>query len=202
MLYLTGGKIFTKLDLTAAYQQMLLDDESSKLVVINTHQGLYRYTRLPFGVVSAPAVFLRAMDSILQVMSHVICYIDDILITGTTVADHDSNLEELLKRLQEHGIRLKQEKCSFFKDSVEYLGHCISAKGVHTTKEKTQAILEAPEPKNIQELRSFLGLLNYYAKFIPNLASLLYPLHELLRKDCRWHGLRNVPKFLVRQRRR
>ena len=197
MTCLTGGKIFTKLDLTAAYQQMLLDDESSKLVVINTHQGLYRYTRLPFGVASAPAVFQRAMDSILQGMSHVICYIDDILVTGTTVAEHDSNLEEVLKRLQEHGIRLKQEKCSFFKDSVEYLGHRISANGVHTTKEKTQAIIEAPEPKNIQELRSFLGLLNYYAKFIPNLASLLYPLHELLRKDCRWHWTKKCSEVFV-----
>ena len=130
MICLMGGKIFTELDLTAAYQQMLLDDSSSKLVVINTHQGLYRYTRLPFGVASAPAVFQWATDSILQGMSHVICYIDDILITGTaaaehdnnlTAAEHDNNLEEVLKRLQEHGVRLKQEKCSFFKESVEYL---------------------------------------------------------------------------------
>ena len=105
------------------------------------------------------------MDSILLGMSHVICYIDDILITDATV----------FKRLQEHSVHVKQEKCSFFKDSVEYLGHHISEMGVHTTKEKMKAILEPPKPKNIQELRSFLGLLNYYAKFIPNLASLLYP---------------------------
>ena len=137
MICLTGGKIITDLDLTAAYQQMLLDDDSGKLVIINTHQGLNRYTRLLFRVASAPAVFQRAMDSILQGMSHVICYINNILITGTTPAKHDSNLEEVLKRLQEHGIRLKQEKCSLFKDSVEYLGHCISTDGVHTTKEKT-----------------------------------------------------------------
>ena len=132
MTCLTGGKIFTKLDLTAAYQQMLLDDDSSKLVVINTHQGLYRYRRLPFRVALAPAVFQWAMDSILQGMSHVICCVDDILITGTTTAEHDNNLEEVHKRLQEHGVCLKQEKCSFFKESVEYLGHRISADGVHT----------------------------------------------------------------------
>ena len=100
------------------------------------------------------------MDSILQEMSHVICYIDDILITGTTAAEHDNNLEEVLKRIQEHGVCLKQEKCSFFKESVEYLGHCIIADGVHTTKKKTQAISEAPGPRNVQELISFLGLLN------------------------------------------
>ena len=135
------------------------------MVVVNTHQGLYRYTRLPFGVASAPAVFQRAMDSILQGMSHVICYIDDILVTGATADEHDRNLDEVLRRLQEHGVGLKQEKCSFFNDSVEYLGHHISETGIHTTEEKTKAILDAPGPKNIQELRSFLGLLNYYAKF-------------------------------------
>ena len=183
MTCLTGGKMFTKLDLTAAYQQMLLDEDSSKLVVINTHQGLYRYTQLPFGVASAPAVFQRAMDSILQGISHVICYIDDILVIGVTEAEHDNNLDEVLRRLQEHGVHLKQEKCSFYQESVEYLGHHISVRGVHTTKDKTRAILDAPEPKNIQKLRSFLGLLNYYAKFIPSLASLLHPLNDLLRKD-------------------
>ena len=116
-------------------------------------------------------------------MSHVICYIDDILITGTTAAEHFNNLEEVFKRLQEHGVHLKQEKCSFFKESVKYFGHRISADGVHTTKEKTQVISEALKLRNVQELRFFLGLLNYYLKFIPNLASLLYLLHELLKKD-------------------
>jgi len=120
MACLTGGQLFTKLDLTAAYQQMLLDEESSKLVVINTHRGLYHYTRLPFGVASAPAVFQRAMDSILQGMPHVICFVDDILIIGATEAEHD-NLEELLRRLQDNGVWLKQEKCSFYQRLVEYL---------------------------------------------------------------------------------
>jgi len=131
-------------------------------------------------------MFPKAMDSILQGMPHVICFLDDILITGATEAEHDKNLEEVLRRLQDNGVRLKREKCSFYQRSVEYLGHCISADGVHTTKEKTQAMLDAPEPKNVQELQSFLGLMNYYAKLIPNLASILYPLHELLRKHQRW----------------
>ena len=114
------------------------------MVVVNTHKGLYCYTRLPFRIVSAPAVFQRAMDSILQRMSHVICCIDDILITAD---EHDRSLDEVLKRLQEHGVHLKQEKCSFFKESVEYLGHHITKTKVHTTEEKTKAILDAPELK-------------------------------------------------------
>ena len=130
-------------------------------------------------------------------MSHLICYIDDILVTGVTEAEHDNNLDEVLRRLQEHGVRLKQEKCSFYQESVEYLGHHISVKGVHTTKDKIRAILDAPEPKNIQELRSFLGLLNYYAKFIPSLASLLHPLNDLLRKDYKWQWTKQCSKIYV-----
>jgi len=92
------------------------------------------------------------------------------LITDATEAEHNENLEEVLRRLQDRGVWLKQEKCSFYQESVEYLGHRISENGVHITKEKMQAVLDASEPRNVQELQSFLGLLNYYAKFIPNLA--------------------------------
>ena len=183
---LTGGQRFTKLDLTAAYQQMLLDKESAKLVTINTHQGLYECNRLPFGVASAPAVFQRAMDTVLQGIPFVICYLDDILVTGRLDEEHRKNLEEVLSRLQRHGIRLKKEKCRFFSKSVEYLGHVINAEGVHTSPTKVKAIIEAPPPRNLQELRSFLGLINYYAKFIPNLSSSLHPLHALLKVGQSW----------------
>ena len=87
----TGGKVFTKLDLTAAYQQMLLDESSSNLVTINTTKGLFRYIRLPFGVASAPAVFQKTMETTLQGMPRVICYLDDILVTGRTEAEHAKN---------------------------------------------------------------------------------------------------------------
>ena len=174
---LTGGRKFTKLDLTAAYQQVPLDEASAKLVTVNTHQGLYEYTRLPFGVASAPAVFQRIMDTLLQGIPHVICYLDDILVTGSSDAEHFTNLREVLQRLQQHGVRLSKEKCVFFKDSVEYLGHHIDSKGIHTSPKKVEAFIEAPPPQNVQQLRSFLGLLNYYAKFLTNISSLLHPLH-------------------------
>ena len=174
-------------DLTSAYQQMELDSKSSKLVTINTHKGLYEFLRLPFGVSSAPALFQRTMDSILQGLPFVICYLDDILVSGRTTEEHLANLEEVFRRLKHHGIRLKKEKCSFFQLSVEYLGHQINAEGVHTSKKKVQAILEQRSPRNISELRSFLGMLNFYAKFLPNLSSLLHPLHLLLRESQRWN---------------
>ena len=142
---LTGGTKFTKLDLSAAYQQLSLDTESRKLVTINTHKGLFQFTRLPFGVASAPAVFQHTMDTILQGIPQVICNIDDILVTGKTEAEHLSNLV-VLKRLQEHGVGLKKEKCQFLQDSVEYLDHRIDAQEVHTSETKLKAIVEAPKP--------------------------------------------------------
>ncbi len=191
---LSGGKQFTTLDLTHAYNQLPLDPDSEKYAVVNTHRGLYRYKRLPFGIASAPALFQRMMDQILQGMAHVICYIDDICITGTTDEEHLANLAEVLRRLREHGVRLKKDKCRFLRDSVEYLGHRIDSKGLHATDSKLKAITEAPSPKNVQELRAFLGLLNYYGRFIPNRATLSQPLHQLLCKDSRWKWTKECDK--------
>jgi len=150
---LVGGQSFTKLDLRQAYQQMELEDEAKELVTINTHQGLYQFNRLPFGVASAPALFQRTRDTILRGIPHVICYIDDILVTGTTKEEDLANLEEVLKRLQKHRVKLKASKCFFFQDSVEFLGHTIDCKGLHTTSTKVKAVRNAPTPKNKHELQ-------------------------------------------------
>ncbi len=160
---------------------MVLEEESWKYVTINTHLGLYRCTHLPFSIASAPAIFHRAMDIILQGLLHVQCYIDDVLITGVDEEEHIHNVEEVVARLQSHGIRVKSSKCAFLQDSVEYLGHHIMAKGLHTTIKKVEAVLLAPTPKNQQERRSILGLLHYYGKFITSLGSLLHPLNHLLK---------------------
>ena len=157
-----------------------------KYVTINTHRGLYRCTRLPFGVASAPALFQKLMDSVLQGIQHVICYIDNILVTSSSGEEHLRNLATVFKRLQDHGFRLKQEKCAFLQESVEFLGHKIDAEGLHTLPGKIEAVVNAPEPRNIQELRSFLGLLNYYGKFLPNLSSVVHPLNSLLQKSKQW----------------
>ena len=146
-------------------------------VTVNTHQGLYQYTRLPFGVASAPAIFQRLMDRILQGIPRVICYIDDILVTGASEADHLHNLGEVLKRLDDRGFRLKKSKCNFMARSVEYLGLQVNQHGIRALPNKVEAITNAPPPKNVQELRSFLGLLNYYGKFVRNLSSILHPLN-------------------------
>ena len=184
---LTCGQTFSKLDLSQAYQQLPLDDLSKQYVVINTHRGLFRYTRLPYGISSAPGIFQRVMESILQGIAGVIVYIDDILVTGSSKEEHNQRLEEVLSRLEKAGLRLRKDKCCFNVSSISFLGHKIDKDSLHPLEDKVQAVLKAPTPRNVNELKAFLGLISYYGKFLPNLSSTLSPLYFLLRKDTRWH---------------
>ena len=134
-----------------------LDVDSRKFVVINTHKGL------PYGIFSAPGIFQRAMESLLLG--------SQCTITGETESEHLRSLEEVLKRLSKAGLRVKKCKCQFTVPSVSYLGHMIDAQGLHPLPEKIQAVLEAPIPTNVTELKSYLGLLTYYGKFLPNLGT-------------------------------
>ena len=183
---LSEGKTFSKLDLSQAYQQLVLSEDSKQYMVINTHKGLYRYNRLPFGVSSAPAIFQRVMESLLKGIDGVVVYIDDILVTGKTEEEHLSALGEVLTRLESAGLHLKKEKCSFLCESVTYLGHRIDANGLSPLPEKVAAVRDAPIPKNVAELKSYLGLLSYYSKFLSNLSTVLAPLYRLLRKSTPW----------------
>lgn len=183
---LSGGKTFSKLDLSHAYLQVTLDEESREYVTINTHKGLFKYKRLPFGVSSAPSIFQRVMENLLQGIPGVCIYIDDILVTGTSEQEHLATLAQVLSRLAAAGMRLKREKCGFLLPSVSYLGHVISAEGLSTSEAKVKAIVEAPAPRNVGELRSFLGLVNYYGKFLPDVATTLSPLYSLLQTSKQW----------------
>lgn len=183
---LAGGKAFTKLDLSHAYLQVPLEEKSQHYVAINTHKGLFVYKRLPFGLASAPFIFQRAMESLLQGIPSVCVYIDDILITGTSEQEHFDNLAQVLQKLEAAGIRLKKEKCALMLPSISYLGHVITAEGLHTAENKVKAVEEAPESHDVSELRSFLGMVNYYAKFLPNLATVLSPLYLLLQQTATW----------------
>ena len=183
---LAGGKSFTKLDLAHAYNQLQLDEDSRKYVTINTHKGLFQYTRLPFGVASAPAIFQRTMESILRGLPHVCVYLDDILVTGESDAAHIHNLTAVLDRLESAGIRLKREKCAFMLPKVEYLGHTITARGLQPQATKVRAIADASPPVSVSQLKAFLGMLNYYSRFLPDLATLLAPLYTLLQSARKW----------------
>ena len=193
---LSGGKYFTKLDMSQAYLQLPLDEQSRELVTINTHRDLFQYTRLPFGVSAAPGVFQRCMENLFQGCKGVSIYLDDILVTGSTIDNHLQNLNRVLSILATAGLKLNKAKCAFLMPQVEYLGHIIDQHGLHPTKEKVKAIREAPQPHNVNELRSFLGIINYYGKFMPNLSTKLAPLYNLLQKEAKWQwGTKQIKAF-------
>ena len=137
---------------------------------------------MTFGVASAPAIFQRTMEGILQGIPHVHVYIDDILIADSTETEHLETLEKVMTKLGESGIKLKRKKCKFMLPSVEHLGYHISGDGIRPTNEKHRAIVDAPAPQDISQLKSFLGLVNYYAKFLSCIADTLAPLYKLLTK--------------------
>ena len=194
---LGSGTVFSKIDLSNAYQQMELTAESQHYLTVNTHKRLYAYQRLTYGIASAPAIFQSTMDQILQGMDKVRWRIDDILIRAEP-HEHLQVLDEVLTRLEKHGILAKRSKCEFMVPSVEFLGHRVE--GQHPTDEKIVAIKGAPSPKNVAELRSYLGLLNYYGNFIPSLSTLLQPLHELLWKEVKWAWTEECEKAFVRSK--
>ena len=183
---LAGGQKFTKLDLRQAYSQVELESESEECLTVNTHLGLYRYRRLAYGVSSASAIFQAIMDKILSGLPHVVCRIDDILITAPDDSSHFETLQEVFCRLREHNITLRKDKCIFMADQVVYMGFLVDKYGIHPTEEKITAIRDAPRPTCVKELKAYLGLLNYYGLFLQNFSTVLQPLHHLLQKGKSW----------------
>ena len=128
----------------------------------------------------------RAIDQVLQGVPDTQCILDDMIITGKTDEEHLENLEKLLKRLQGAGLKAHKEKCEFFRDRVQFFGHEIDSEGLHNTQEKIEAVVNAPRPENVSQPRSFLGLVNYNNRFLPNASTVLHPLNQLLRQDSEW----------------
>nr|XP_037279976.1 uncharacterized protein K02A2.6-like [Rhipicephalus microplus] len=141
---LNGGEAFSTLDLRNAYNQLPLDEDSKRLVVFNTHKGLYCFNRLPFGVSSAPAIFQRRMEAVLSGIPGVQVYLDDIIVSEK--ANDCRILEQGLQRLREHGLRLRREKCKFRQEQVAFLGHCIDRHGLRPKSDNITALLDAPQP--------------------------------------------------------
>ena len=152
-------------------------------MVINTHKGLFRYKRLPYGIASAPAIWQRTIEKVLHGLEGVCVFMDDIIVTGATNEIHKERLLSVLKRLSDNNLRINVNKCSFLVPELEYCGHKISQDGIRKMDDKIAAIRDAPSPKNVSELRSFLGLVQYYSAFFPSLADIAHPLYDLLAKD-------------------
>lgn len=202
-----GGEKYTKIDLSNAYNQFNLSESSQELTTINTSKGLFKYTRLVYGLANAPAIFQRAMESLLVGIDGVSIFLDDVCITGPTAEIHLVRLREVLSRLKEAGLKLQKDKCTFFQDSVTYLGYVIDKNGLRTCPRKVEAIAKAPRPTSVLEVKRFLGVVNYYRNFIPKASAILCPLHRLLRVDVPWEwgdaeerAFENVKRELISDR--
>lgn len=182
---LNGSQFYSKIDLSQSYNQVELD-ESKKYTVINTHRGLFRYNRLVYGLSSSPGIFQRLMTNLLKNIPNVGVFIDDVIIGGKNKREHLEALEAVFDRLLTSGLRLKESKCVFLAQEVTYLGYILSKQGIKVDPEKVKAITKIPRPQNVSELRSFLGLANFFAKFVKNFSVRLVPLFNLLKKSVEW----------------
>ena len=180
---LNQGAWFTQVDFADAYLQLEMDESSKELVTINTPKGLYQYQRLPFGVKSAPGIFQETMDNLTSGLKGCAAYLDDVIVTGTTLEEHNMNVLELFKRISDFGFRVKMDKCSFAKKEIKFLGHIISKEGRKPDPEKITAIVEMPPPKDRKQLKSFLGMVSYYSVFVPKMRQMRGPLDDLEKNE-------------------
>ena len=183
---LSGGERFTELDLSHAYTQLELDEDSKKLTTVNTHMGLYQYQRLCFGISSSPGIFQEVMDSTFQSVPNVAVYFDNLYITGKDDDEHLDTLNKVLSSIKEKGLKINKNKCQFMLSEIKFLGYRLNKRGLQPQPEKVNAIKLAPQPENVSQLRAYLGLVNYYSKFVPNLSQTLSPLNKLLKKNEKW----------------
>lgn len=183
---LNGGESFSKIDLSNAYNQLCVDEEASKILTWSTHKGLYKVKRIPFGITPASAIFQRTLEQVLQGSDGTANLLDDIIVTGTTRAQHEHNLKEVFAKLREAGLKINLSKCSFFQNEIQFLGHTITKDGLKKNNDKITAIVDAPTPKTTTQIKSFAGMVNYYSKFVPRLSILMRPMYNLLKKNTRF----------------
>lgn len=184
-----GKKFFSVLDLVSGFWQIPIRKEDRHKTAFVTSDGLFEWNRLPFGLASSPAYFQKLMDLVIAGMKWTcaIAYIDDIIIYSDTLEHHMADLRRLFVALRAANLKLKPQKCILGAAEVHYLGHIVSRNGISPNPDKTRAIDEFPVPRNVTELRRFLGLAQYYRRFIRDFSQLAFPLFGLLKKDVKFH---------------
>jgi hypothetical protein len=182
---LNGARFFTKLDLRSGYHQVRMRTDNIHKAAFRTHDGLYEFRVVSFGLCNASVTFQALMNDVLRPFLHrfVLVFFDDILIYSSTWADHLRHLRTVLAVLQQHQLFVKQSKCAFGVPSVAYLGHVISASGVAMDPAKVQAVHDWPQPRSTRAVRGFLGLAGYYRKFVHDYDTITTPLTALLKKE-------------------
>ena len=183
---LHNAKFFTSMDLQSGFWQIEIEEEDKYKTAFSTGDGLYEFNVLPFGLTGSPPTFQRCMNIILMDAKHAMVYIDDILIYSTTFKQHLKDIEVVLNRLKNAGLKLKPSKCEWAKESISFLGHIISSNGIQPDPKNTEKVSDTQPPKNVKEVQRFLGLASYYRRFIKNFAKVVHPMHELLQKHIKF----------------
>eukprot|EP00253_Pinus_taeda_P013617 PITA_13617 len=179
-----GATVFSKIDLRSGYHQIRIKEEDIAKTAFRTRYGHYEFVVLPFGLTNAPATFMCLMNNIFHqyLDRFVLIFIDDILVYSRTVEEHQEHLRKVLQTLREHQLYAKFSKCDFFKEEIQYLGHVISKEGIAVDPEKIKAIMDWPVPKDVADIRSFMGLAGYYRRFVEGFSKVAFPITSLQKK--------------------
>ncbi|UYV81765.1 K02A2.6-like [Cordylochernes scorpioides] len=194
---ITKSPIYTVLDAKSAFWQIKLDEKSSSLLTMATPYGYYRFHRLPFGICSAPEVFYKKMQSMFTGIEGVKVYMDDIIIYGNSLTEHNSRLITVLEIARKNNLKFEFNKMQLAQEKVKFIGHEISKNGISADPSKLEAIQKIKRPMDKTSLQRFLGTVNYLAKFMHNLADKTVLLRQLLKKNTLWTWNEAIEKEFI-----